>query len=67
MSRKTTDGRELRDKVDALDPAAAPMDTDAEAAGTPQPVPGSAADREQAEAAEDGKSRAADRRNKETR
>jgi hypothetical protein len=46
--RVLIDRTELRDKVDADDPAAVPMDTDAEAAGTPTPPEADAVDYEQA-------------------
>jgi hypothetical protein len=46
--RMLIDRGELRDKVDADDPAAVPMDTDAEAAGTPTPPEADEIDCEQA-------------------
>jgi hypothetical protein len=52
-TRERIDAGEMRDKVKAPDPAAAPMDTDNEAAGAPTPAAvADAADREQAAAAQ---------------
>jgi hypothetical protein len=52
-TRHRIDTDAMRDKVDAPDPAAAPMDTDNEAAGTPTPVAvAEAADRQQMAAAQ---------------
>jgi hypothetical protein len=51
-SRERIDAGEMRDKVDVSDPAAAPMDTDNEAAGAPTPAAADVADREQAAAAQ---------------
>ena len=48
MIRVLIDRSELRDKVDAEDPAIVPMDTDAEAAGTPTSPEADADDYEQA-------------------
>jgi hypothetical protein len=49
--RVLIDHNELRDKVAADDPAIVPMDTDAEAAGTPTPPEADALDYAQAASA----------------
>jgi len=52
-TRHRIDTDAMRDKVDAPDPTAAPMDTDNEAAGAPTPEPvAESADRRQMAAAE---------------
>lgn len=45
--RIAIDRGELRDKVDAADPAAAPLETDSEAAGMPHPAASGDADARQ--------------------